>query len=260
MEKQSVIKNQFEEGVLDIIDRKYLKYMPIPLEGASQDVAAALRSHDLATIEAALKPVAHTATNFMYILGMACLVIDRERLYEGTEFGWSYLRYAEHLVEELNIPISTLSEAKVLMEIYFEFHTPLKKAGFVIERNASKLRYLPEALENHKTEEVYKRIVEKNFRDFRDWAQKKVLAHRTTPGPDTRIDVKIDGAKLLVDGKNILNFPKGVSEKVKSMVSGDLKETFSIREAGNVPFIVETYGAGEQTAIYNFLKKYRSQK
>jgi hypothetical protein len=261
MAKQTIIKNQFDEGgQLNVIDRKYLKYMPIPLEGAAQDVATALRTHDIGTIEAALVPVAHTATNFMYILGMACLVIDRERLYEGTEFGWSYLRYAEHLVEELNIPISTLSEAKVLMEIYFEFHTPLKKAGFVIERNASKLRYLPEALENHKPEEVYKRIVENNFRDFRDWAQKKALSHKALPGPDTRVDVKIDGDKLLVSGKNILNFPKGLSEKVKTMVSDDLKETFTIRETGNVPFIIETYGTGEQTAIQNFLKKYRSKK
>ncbi|MDR1902990.1 MAG: hypothetical protein LBQ88_12005 [Treponema sp.] len=260
-QKQDAIKNQFDgDGQLDIYDRKYLRYMPVPVKGAAADVANALRSHDINAVEAALKPLANTATNFMYILGMTCLIIERERLYEGTEFGWSYLKYAEHLVEELNIPIATLSEAKVLMEIFYDYRVPLNKAGFKIERNASKLRYLPEALENHKEEEVYKRIVQDTFREFRDWAQKKNIAHRALPGPETRVDVVIDGNKLLVSGKNILNFPKGLSDDIKSMVAGDLAKTFSIREGGNVPFILETYGAGEQTAIENFLKKYRAKK
>jgi hypothetical protein len=261
MARQEVIKNLFDnEKQLDIYDKKYLRYMPIPLEGAASDVANALRSRDITAIETSLKPVANTANNFMYILGVACLIIEKERLYEDTEFGWSYLRYAEHLVEELNIPIATLSEAKVLMEVYFDYRIPLTKAGFTIEKNASKLRYLPEALDNHKEEEVYKRIVDNTFREFRDWAQKKNTAHRVLPGPETRVDVSINGNKLLIDGKNILNFPKGLSEDIKTMVAGDLEKTFSIREGGNDPFIVETYGTGEQTAIINFIKKYRAKK
>jgi hypothetical protein len=258
--KLEIIKNLLESDQLDIVDRKYLRYMPVPLEGAANDVAIALRTGDIHIIETALKPVAQTATNFMYLLGTACVIIDEFRLYEGTEFGWSYIRYAEHMVEELNIPIATLSEAKVFMEVYFDYRSPLKKAGFKIEKNTSKLRYLPEALDNHKEEEVYRRIVENTFREFRDWAQKKKIAHRALPGPDLRVDVTIDGNKLLIDGKNILNFPKGLSDDIKIMVSGDLERTFSIREGGNVPLILETYGVGEQTAIKNFLKKYRAKK
>ncbi|GHU11228.1 hypothetical protein FACS1894151_10880 [Spirochaetia bacterium] len=259
MAKQRTIKNEYEDKSLQI-DQKYLKYMPIPLEGAIQDVAAALRTRDLGAIEAALIPVAQTATNFMYVLGMACLVIEEQRLYEGTEFGWSYLRYAEHLVEELNIPIATISEAKVLMEIYRDYFTPLKKAGFKIEKNASKLRYLPEALENHRAEEVYKKIVEDTFREFRDWAQKKVLPRQVISAPETRVDVTINGNKLLVRGKNILNFPKNLDNDTKTMITEDLKRTFSIRDGGNIPFIVETYDIGEQTAISNYLKKLRVKK
>jgi hypothetical protein len=102
--------------------------------------------------------------------------------------------------------------------------------------------------------------VEYGFIKFRDWAQKKHIAHRVVPGPDTRVNVVIDGNKILISGKNILNFPKGIDDEIKSMVAGDLGKTFSIRETGNVPFIIETYDAGEQTAIANFLKKYRAKK
>ncbi|GAB6393450.1 MAG: hypothetical protein MdMp014T_2823 [Treponematales bacterium] len=217
-------------------------------------MAKALRTHDLPAIESSLKPVARTANNFMYILGIACVIIERERLYEGTEYGWSYLKYAEHLVEELNVPIATLSEAKVLMENFLAYYKPLQKAGFRMERNASKLRYLPEALENHREEEVYSRIVGDTFREFRDWAQKKSLPRRALPGPETRVDVEVRGDKLFVGGRNILNFPKDVPDKIRKMVSGDLAKTFSIREGGNIPFILAVYGAGEQNAVENFLK------
>jgi hypothetical protein len=72
--------------------------------------------------------------------------------------------------------------------------------------------------------------------------------------------VKIEGDKLLIDGKNILNFPKDVSPKIRELVSGDLEKTFSIREGGNQPFIIDTYGRGEQVAVANFLKQYRAKK
>jgi hypothetical protein len=51
-----------------------------------------------------------------------------------------------------------------------------------------------------------------------------------------------------------LNFPQGIDDEIKAMVAGDIGKTFSIRETGNVPFIIETYNTGEQTAIANFLK------
>jgi hypothetical protein len=63
-----------------------------------------------------------------------------------------------------------------------------------------------------------------------------------------------------VNGKNILNFPKGLSNKTKGWISTDLAKTFAIRESGNEPYITETYGRGEQIALENFKKKYRAKK
>ena len=261
MAKQEIIKNEFDrETALDIYDKKYLRFLPIARNKIIDDIYNAIKTRDLPTIETSLKPLANIANNAMYILGIVCYIIEKERLYENTEFGWSYLKYAEHLVGELNIPIATLSEAKVLMGIYIEYNRPLMRAGFTLERNASKLRYLPEALENHEEEDVYEKIVDSNYREFRDWAQRKGLSHKVLPGPDIRVNAVIKGNKLLIDGKNILNFPKGVTNNIKTMVANDLARTFSIREGGNVPYIVETYGTGEQTAIANFLKKYRVKK
>jgi hypothetical protein len=260
MAKQEVIKNLFDETAIEVYEKKYYKYLPVSRDNFITSVLNAVSTRDLPTIENSLRPLANVSNNFMYVLGIVCYIIENERLYEGSEFGWSYLRYAEHLTEELNIPIATISEAKVLMEIYIQYNRPLVKAGFKMERNASKLRYLPEALENHREEEVYNRIINKNFRDFRDWAQKKSVAHRALPGPETRVNVTLDGNRLLVDGKNILNFPKGTNEKIMKMVSSDLERTFSIREGGNIPLIIGTYDKGEHTAIENFLKKYRAKK
>jgi hypothetical protein len=79
-------------------------------------------------------------------------------------------------VEELNIPIATLREAKVNMEIFVDNYKSLKKVGFQIYKNTSKLRYLRS--HNHGEEETYKRILEYGFIKFRDWAQKKHIAHR----------------------------------------------------------------------------------
>jgi hypothetical protein len=39
-----------------------------------------MRSRDIQAIEVSLKPIVNIASNFILILGMACLVIDRERL------------------------------------------------------------------------------------------------------------------------------------------------------------------------------------
>jgi hypothetical protein len=57
-----------------------------------------------------------------------------------------------------------------------------------------------------------------------------------------------------------LNFPRGTSKDIKEMVRTDLQKTFSIREGGNLPHIIATYGKGEQSAVDGFLKKYRSKK
>jgi hypothetical protein len=262
MAKHEVIQNIFDGGgALDVYDRKYLKYFTDDYtDRVSVNVFNALKTKDINVIEDCLKDISNTTTNFMMLIGLSCLIVERERLYEGTEYGISYLRYADHLFDEMNIPVSTLSEAKIIVENYIDHYRQLSKAGFKLARNAMKLRYLPEALENHQETEVYNRIVNDTFRGFREWAQRKNIARVHKPGPQTRVDVAIKGNKLLVKGKNILNFPKGLSDDIRSMVAGDLEKTFSIREGGNEPYIIETYGRGEQAAINNFLKQHRSKK
>jgi hypothetical protein len=119
---------------------------------------------------------------------------------------------------------------------------------------------LPEALENHKEEEVYIRLVNDTYKEFRDWAQRKNIANKHKPEPDFRVEAEIKGNRLFINGKNILNFPKGLSKDIKDLVKTDLQNTFSIREGGNLPYIISTYSKGEQTAINHFLKEQRAKK
>jgi hypothetical protein len=263
MAQQKVIKNEYdsESGALDIYDRKYLKYFTGEYtDKVSLDVFNALKTKDINVIEGCLRNLSDTTSNFLLYIGLICLVVERERLYEGPEYGISYLHYTNHVLEELGIPISTLSDAKIIVEQYLEHYKQLTKAGFRLHRNSAKLRYLDEALENHQENEVYNRIANDTFRNFRDWAQRKNIARIHKPEPDIRVDVEIKGNRLFVDNKNILNFPRGTSKDVKEMVRSDLEKTMSIREGGNLPYIIDTYSKGEQTAIYNFLKQYRAKK
>jgi hypothetical protein len=245
---------------LDVFHRKYLKYFEADFtDKASNNVVHALQTKDIAVIEDALKDISNTANNFLMLIGLSCVVIEKERLYENTDFGISYMRYADHLFDELNIPSSTLSAAKIIVENFMTYNKQLIKAGFKMARNSNKLIYLPEALENHQEEEVYTRIVNDTYKGFRDWAQRKnIRIHK--PGPDYRVAAEIKGNRLFVNGKNILNYPKGLSKDIKEIIKDDLQKTFSIRDGGNLPHIVSTYSKGEQTAIDHFLRQYRSKK
>jgi len=246
---------------LDVYHRKYLRYFTDDFtDRASMNVFTALQSKDIETIEECLKDVSETTSNFLMLIGLSCMVIEKERLYENTEFGISYLRYAEHLFGELNLSMSTISEAKTIVENYMTYYKQLTKAGFVIKRNSNKLLHLPDALENHDEDEVYTRIVNDTYKGFRDWALRKNIARTHSPGPDYKVDAEIKGNRLIINGKDILNFPRGTSKEIKEMVRLDLQKTFSIREGGNLPHIIATYGRGEQSAIDGFLKKYRSKK
>jgi hypothetical protein len=262
MPQHVVIRNEYEGSAVDIYDRKYLKYFTEEYtDKVSRDVFSALKTKDINVIEDCLKDLSNTTSNFLLYIGLICLVVERERLYEGTEYGVSYLQYANHVLADLGIPISTLSDAKIIVEQYLMHYKQLAKVGFKLNRNANKLRYIEEALENHQENEVYNRIANDTFVNFRDWAQRKNfarIAHK--PEPDIRVNVEIKGSKLFINNKNILNFPRGTSRDVKEMVRSDLEKTMSIREGGNMPFIIDTYSKGEQTAIYNFLKQHRAKK
>lgn len=262
MAKQESIQNIYDgPGTLDVYDRKYLRYFAADYtDKISLDVFNAIKTKDINVIEGCLKDLSSIASNYLLHIGLICLVIERERLYEGTEYGVSYLRYADHLLSELDIPIATLSEAKIIVEQFILHNAQLSKAGFKLARNSIKLRYLPEALENHPESEVFKRIVNNTFREFRDWAQKKSIARFRKPAPDVRVEAEIKGNQLLINGKNVLNFPRDTPPDIRDMIMKDLQATFSIREEGNEPFIVSTYGKGEQRALESYLKKFREKK
>ena len=260
MAKQEIIQNIFDGtlgGQIDKIDKKYLRYVQEFQGAIVEDAITAFRTKDISIIEGTLKKLAESRNTASYLIGIGAVIIEREKLYQDAGYN-SYLEYTQHLLEYLDIPVSTLSDDKIIMERYIDYNKPLSKAGFKLERNANKLRYLEDALQNHDDEEVFQRIVTDSFRTFRDWAQRRVIEHR--PGPDIRVDVEIKGNKLLIDGKNILNFPKDLPENLRDMVKTDLEKTFSIRESGNDPYIIDTYGRGQQIAIDNFLKQYRAKR
>jgi hypothetical protein len=114
MAKQKVIQNTFTGGgALDVYDRKYLKYLSEDFtDRASLNVLNSLRTKDIGTIEGCIKDILNNTSNFLMLIGLTCHIIERERLYEDTEFGYSYMRYADHLFDELNIPAATMNNAK----------------------------------------------------------------------------------------------------------------------------------------------------
>jgi hypothetical protein len=261
MIKQDVIQNTFDGSgaAMDKYDRKYLKYLEnFRTNKIAESVFEAFRTRDLPTIEDALKNLANSVNNYIFLIGTGCLIIEREHLYRDAGCN-SYLEYAQkHLFPELHIPDATLSDAKIIMQTYLDYYKPLKKAGFRLEGNAHKLRYLEAALENHEEGEVYSRLVNDTLRGFSDWARRAKVDRIAEPEP--KIDIKIEENKLYINGKNILIFPKDLPEKTKDWVSEDLAKTFAIREGGGDPYITETYGKGEQIAIENFKKKFRAKK
>jgi hypothetical protein len=260
MAKQEAIKNQFdgESTQLDKYDKKYFKFMQDYQNKSAMAAFDSFRTKDVSTIETTLRQLAMAVTSNMYIIGIGCLIIEREKLYIKAGYV-SYFEYAQHLFDDAELPTSTLSAAKIVMEKFIDYNQQLKKAGFHLERNASKLLFLDKALKNHNEEEVFKHIVEDTYRRFKDWAQRRTLIEHK-PEKQIQVNAEIKGDKLLIDGKNILNFPRGLSKTVKELIKDDLQKTFSIREGGNQPYIVSTYGRGEQVAIDNLLKSNRSKK
>jgi hypothetical protein len=260
MAKQDIIKNQYEgeNTQIDKYDKKYFKFMQECQNKTALSAFDSFRTKDVSTIENTLRQLAAAVTSNMYIIGIGCLIIEREKLYVKAGYT-SYFEYAQYLFDDAELPTSTLSKAKIVMEKFIDYNQQLKKAGFHLERNASKLLFLDEALKNHDEDEVFRRIVEDSYRKFKDWAQRQALIEHK-PEKQIQVEAEIKGNKLLIAGKNILNFPKGLPGTVKDLIKDDLQKTFSIREGGNHPYIISTYGRGEQIAIDNFLKSSRSKK
>jgi hypothetical protein len=258
--KNAIIKNEFNApfGASDKLEKKYIRYLQdMGANSIHQSVFESLKSRDIDRIEESMLSIANSMRSNILLFGLSCVVIDRENIYRKAGFN-SYLEYADHLFEKMDIARQTLSDAKIIMSTYIDHYKGLSKHGFQLNKNAHKLRFLESALENHTNEdEVYSRAANSTLREFKDWASSGV---KKLPSPEPRIAIKIDGNKIMIDGKNMLNIPSSVPAKVKESIASDLAATFRIRATGNEPFIIETYGRGEQRAIENFIKKFRGKK
>lgn len=255
MKKQEAIKNEFDTG-FQIDKYKIGSIKELVNIDASGDALAAFKSKDLPSIESAIEGLAKHARSAILLIGIGCVIIDRESLYEAAGYR-SYLEYASHLFEKMGLPPQTLSDAKIIAETYIDRFSELKKAGFKIEGNAHKLRYVKIAIENHpkKQDEVFERVTTNTLREFIVWAKS-----RGRKVPEYNPTVKVTATRISIDGKNILNFDEDLSAKEKENIAGYLSAVYKIRESGNEPFILDTYDAGEQRAILNFQKKYRATK
>jgi len=254
MDKTQVIKNVFEPG--RVSDKYHTQFLQNLHYGDIGDSALeAFRSLDITSIDEVIKRLAENARSSILLIGVGLVVVDREGIYKAAGYH-SYLEYAAHLYEEVGLAPQTLSDAKIIAEVFLDHFSELKKAGFKIENNAHKLRYLEAALANHpkSEEEVYKRIAGDTFQTFRDWALTTGRKPRYTPS------VKVTSTRIMVDGKNVLNIAEDLPDQEKKTLASYLKAVYEIRATGNEPFILETYDEGEQRAIMNFLKKYRMKK
>jgi hypothetical protein len=147
------------------------------------------------------------------------------------------------------------------MERFRKYYSDLHRHGFNLENNSNKLLYLENALENHEDKkEVFKRISTDTFREFQAYAR----TADDEPAPQQLPKIKIEEGRILVNGKNILNFPKDMPDKEKEALGGYLAEVYAIRAAGNAPLVVETYDDSEarvlKKRIDTLLKEIRSKK
>jgi hypothetical protein len=259
--KEKAIVNRFN-GLFPVSDRyeaKYFKYLG-DLRETSGDIIEAFKTKDVFKIEGAIKDLADSMKSHIFLIGTACLIIEEEALYVDAGFH-SYLDYAKHLYEATGLSPQSLSAAKIIMERHRKYYSDLHRHGFILENNSNKLLYLENALENHEDRtEVFKRISSGTFREFQAYAR----TPDDEPAQQRSPKIKVEEGRILVNGKNILNFPEDMPEKEKKALSEYLAEVYVIRSAGNAPLVVETYDDSEARVLKKrigaFLKEIRSKK
>jgi hypothetical protein len=257
--KEKAIVNRFDGLPPDKYDSKYFKYLGGVRE-AGGGVIAAFKTKDVFKIESAMRGLADSMKSHIFLIGMGCVIIDREALYADAGYH-SYLEYAKHLYEETGLSPQTLSAAKIIIERFIDYNSELKRCGFGLENNSNKLLYLENALENHEDKaEVFKRISNDTFREFQAYAR----TPDDEPAPQRPPEIKIEEGRILIDGRAVLNFPKEMPKKEKEALGGYLAEVYAIRAAGNAPLIVEAYDDGEARVLKRridaLLKEIRSKK
>jgi hypothetical protein len=260
MAKEKVIVNRFDGSfpAKDRYDSKYFKYLGSVQE--TGDILEAFRTKNIVKIESAIKSFADSMKNHIFIIGMGCVIIDREALYADAGFH-SYLDYAKHLYEKTGLSPQTLSAAKIIIERFIDYNSELRRHGFTLENNSNKLLYLENALENHDDRaEVFKRIAGDTLREFQSYAR----TPDDEPAPQRMPKIKVEEGRILVNGINILNFPGDIPKKEKEALGKYLSEVYAIRAAGNAPLVVETYDENEarilRKRIDALLKEIRAKR
>jgi hypothetical protein len=258
MAKLTAIVNEFDGNfpARDKYETKYFKY----LESAGQGgvpLIEAFKTRNISSIENAVKELTDSIRNHIILIGLACVIIDRERLYVDAGYS-SYFEYAKSLYEKTGLSPQSISAAKIIMERFIEYNAELKKYGFDLERNSNKLLYIEAALGNHKSRaEVFKRISSDTFRDFLSYARSGDT-RRALPPPVPKM--KIRGGKIIVDGKDFNKLPNNI----KKTVEQDFSKIYNIRSAGNSAVIVAAYDEREarilKKKIESFTKEMRSKR
>jgi len=260
--KQSVIVNQFDGPGPQSrkYETKYFKYLGT-LRDTGADIIAAFGSHDILKIKQAIKNIANSINNHVVLIGLACVIIDREQLYIDAGYK-SYLEFVKVLYGETGLSPQSFSAAKVIVERFIDYNPELKKSGFSIDRNTNKLLFLETALANHSNKDaVFRHIAQDNYVDFVEYA-KTPDGKRKLPPPAPKI--KIEKGKILVDGMNILNIPDELPEGEKETLGKYLSEVYAIRAKGNEPLVIETYDEQESRILKNrvmaLLKEIRAKR
>jgi hypothetical protein len=262
MAKQKAIANQYDgpRPPVDKYETRYFKYLGTLRETGS-DIILAFESRDIKQIKQAIKNISNSINNHVILIGLACVIIDREQLY--IEAGYkSYLDFVKVLYEETGLSPQSFSAAKIIVERYIDYNSELNKHGFTIDRNTNKLLHLEAALANHANKaEVFKHIVQDKFVDFVAYS-KMPHGQKVLPPPQPKI--KIENGKILVNGINILNFPDTLPRPEKEALEKYLSEVYSIRAAGNEPLVIETYDEREARTLKNriadLLKEIRASR
>jgi hypothetical protein len=262
MAKQKAIANQYDwsRPLVDKYETRYFKYLGT-LRETGADIIAAFGSHDIKQIKQVIKNISNSINNHIVLIGLACVIIDREQLYIDAGYK-SYLDFVKVLYEETGLSPQSFSAAKIIVERYIDYNSDLKKYGFTIDRNTNKLLFLEAALANHVDKaDVFKHIAQDKYVDFVVYS-KTPDGRRVLPPPPPRI--KIEKGKILVDGINILNFPDTLPEPEKEMLGKYLSEVYAIRAAGNEPLVIETYDDHEARTLKNriaaLLKEIRASR
>lgn len=242
-----VLQNTFDT----LLPNKWEKY--IKYADADLDTSALADINQMEDYIIKLSDIAH---NSMMIIGICCVIIDRENLWVNAGSYKGYLDYAESLLEKTGFSIKTISKTKTMAEAYIDNFYELKKVGFLVRKNATKLQYLPSALLNHDKEDVFRHIMTDNFSDFVSYAQ----SHKLVTMQEIKPSISVTNDAVIVDGVNILSFPPELDKKEREYLSSAVIQVYTIRKSGDTPVIFSAYDEGEKTAILNFIKKRRQSR